>query len=297
MFHLPAYQHLSKTIEVTRVNLFNIVTQYKALFDDDNKETNSNMNLIFSSWLHEKIEDFLRMLENDLAQCNNTSLQDIGSLLGQCMYFGVSFGRIGCDFRAQIAPIFLKAITKYLTTSVLKCTRQLESDMEHFTLINKDMMSYKRHVSSEASENTMNAPPENLLDFQPIAVYCNGLLNIFNELRNCSPITIMHPFAQALEVSLENVARSILNLYRSEQQAFGAKEKENFLKMCSCFAFELLPYIQHCVNLVFSPVNKIANSAILRTEKILEPISHMIATSTSSNIDQTTPDQFVTTKI
>lgn len=240
-------------------------------------ESNSKMNLIFCSWLHEKIEDFLRMLENDLAQCNNTSLQDIGSLLGQCMYFGVSFGRIGCDFRAQIAPIFLKAISKYLSLSIMKCTKQLENDMEHFTLINRDVMEYKRYVPNEAADNTTNFPPENLLAFPPLAVYCNGLLNIFNELRNCSPVTIMQSLVLSLEVSLENVAKSIINLYRSEQQAFGAKEKEMFLKMCSCFAFELLPHIQLCLGLAFS-----RNNPLLRSEKILEPIGHMITTTSSS---------------
>lgn len=90
-----AYQHLTKTIEITRVNLFNISTQYKALFEDDyGSDANSKVNLMFSSWLHEKLDEFLRQLESDLGQCNN-SLMDISSILGQCMYFGVSFSRIG----------------------------------------------------------------------------------------------------------------------------------------------------------------------------------------------------------
>lgn len=280
MFYFSAHQHLTKTIEVTRVNLFNIVTQYKALFDDDfSKDTNFKMNLIFDSWLHEKIEDFLKMLENDLALCNN-SLMDISSILGQCMYFGVSFSRIGVDFRAQVAPIFLKTITKYLNMTVIKATKQFEIDMENFTLINKDVSAYRRHISEEKYENE-NSPPESLLDFNPLAVYCNALLNIFNELRVCSPIAIVQPFVLALEISLENVAKSILSFYRSEQQAFGMKEKENFLKMCSCFSFEFIPYIQHCVSLVFSAssnklVNNIEKITTMRSQKILEPIGHLL---------------------
>lgn len=289
-FYVLALQHLSKTVEVTRVNLFNIVTQYCALFDMNDaegrfdKESNSKMHLIFSSWLHEKIEDFLKMLETDLALINNSSsLQDIGSLLGQCNYFGVSFARIGVDFRAQLAPIFVKTIVRHLQMAIIKCTRQLEDDMDHFTMINKEVSAYKRHVKEDNSgepKEDVNSPPESLLDFQPLAAYCNGLLNIFNELRVCSPIAVIGNFILALEVSLENVAKSILNLYRSEQQAFGIKEKENFLKMCSCFAFELLPYIQHCIHLIFPSNNKLVHNmeslTTLRCANILETIEHLI---------------------
>lgn len=275
---------------MTRVNLFNIVTQYKALFDDDfERDTSSKENLIFNCWLHEKVDDFLRMLESDLNHFNN-SLMDISSILGQCMYFGVSFSRIGVDFRAQVAPIFLKAISKYLNVSVIKATKQFDIDMENFTLINKDVVAYKYTIKSDdATVENSNSPPESLLDFRPLSVYCNALLNIFNELRVCSPIAIVHPFILTLEVSLESVAKCILNFYRSEQQAFGMKEKENFLKMCSCFAFDLVPYIQRCVNLLFPPNNKLVHNVEYLTkldvEKILESIEHLL------------PDQFISTKI
>ncbi|KAG5680381.1 hypothetical protein PVAND_009890 [Polypedilum vanderplanki] len=291
------FQHLIKTIEVTRVNLFNIITQYKALFDDDfTKDTNTKINLMFCSWLHEKIDDFLKTLDTDLSNsCNGSiTLMDIGSVLGQCMYFGVSFSRIGVDFRAQTVPIFTKTIIKYLSTAVKKATRQFESDMEKFTLINKDIVPFKRHLKNEEeSEKTekedANAPSDNLLDFEPLAIYCNAIINIFNELRVCAPLAVLQPFVQSLESSLETVSKAILTFYRSEQQAFGIKEKENFLKMCSSFSFELVPYIQKCINVIFPANHKVLMNlesiSTLKTEKILDPIEHLL------------PDQFKTTKI
>jgi conserved oligomeric Golgi complex subunit 8 len=147
----------------------------------------------------------------------------------------------------------------------------------------------KSDESADQTDSNANSPPESLLDFRPLAVYCNALLNIFNELRVCSPVAVLHSFVLSLEVSLENIAKSILSFYRSEQQAFGMKEKENFLRMCSCFSFDLIPYIQHCVSLIFPPSNKLVHNlealTTLRTAKILEPIEHLL------------PDQFATTKI
>lgn len=196
---------------------------------------------------------------------------------------------VGMDFRAQLSPIFLKSIGKYLNLSLIKATKQFEVDMEQFTLINKDVLSLKRHDLNtdgqpNVSEVQANSPPESLLGFRPLAIYCNALLNLFNELRVCAPIAIAQPFVIALEVSLENVAKSILNFYRSEQQAFGTKEKENFARMCSVFSFELLPYLQNCIIVIFIPNNKLTNNieglTTLRKSKVLEPIEHLLPSST-----------------
>ncbi|CRL02517.1 CLUMA_CG015074, isoform A [Clunio marinus] len=283
------YQYLAKTIELTRVNLFNIVTQYKALFEDDlSKESYSKTSLIFYSWINEKIDDFLRMLENQLNNLNAT-LVDISSILGQCMYFGVSFSRIGVDFRAQLTHIFMKTITKYLNGSVIEATKQFERGMEQFTLINKDVSGFRKHSNESGSNTNMEKdkatiiPPEKLLDFHPLAAYCNALLNIFNELRVFVPVSLLNPFVLSLEVSLENVSRAILSFYKSEQQALGKNERECFLKMCSCFVFELVPYIQNCVNLIFANNRlnlNVESLTIFKSENIFEPLKHL-------------PDQFV----
>lgn len=54
--------HLTKTIEVTRVNLFNIMTQYRAIFNDDEHSPlvsssvqNINQNIIFYTWIRDKV--------------------------------------------------------------------------------------------------------------------------------------------------------------------------------------------------------------------------------------------------
>jgi len=54
---------LSKTIEITRVNLFNIITQYRAIFNDEESTPASllrqevNENMIFFTWVNDKVVD------------------------------------------------------------------------------------------------------------------------------------------------------------------------------------------------------------------------------------------------
>lgn len=55
---------MQKVIEVTRVNLFNIITQYRAIFNDEAqspieilKTDHVNQNVMFFSWISEKVSN------------------------------------------------------------------------------------------------------------------------------------------------------------------------------------------------------------------------------------------------
>jgi hypothetical protein len=96
-------------------------------------------------------------------------------------------------------------------------------------------------------------PPQCLLEFHPLADYCNGILSAFNELRLCAPIALAHTATNHLRESLGTVVRCTLAFYRQEQQALTQAEKDNFTRFCACFAGQLLPYIQKCLHALFPP--------------------------------------------
>lgn len=58
--HIAANLHMAKTIELSRIHLFNIITQYKAMFNDDElvipgRDLTLNESAIFYHWLEEKV--------------------------------------------------------------------------------------------------------------------------------------------------------------------------------------------------------------------------------------------------
>jgi len=61
------------------------------------------------------------VLEKDLARGMAGRLD---SIVGQCMYFGLSFSRIGADFRALLVPIFQRSILQRFTLMMKKATEE-----------------------------------------------------------------------------------------------------------------------------------------------------------------------------
>lgn len=284
---ISAQQHLMKTIELSRVNLFNIITQYKATFADDDStldanDTNESGN-IFHAWINTKINSFLATLETDLRRGDVTSFETV---LGQCMYFGLSFSRVGADFRTLLVPIFVKVIVSNFNARISKVTDQFALDMDNYTFINKMSINVLNAIGK--SDPHSLSPPETLLNFQPLALYCNGILSALNEFRNCSPIALVNDVTMRLEQSLKVVANNIAKFYRQEQQALGAKERDNFVKFCCAFAYDLTPYIQRCIHDVFPvalltshlSINAIAlqksGISYLNKKKILEPLGNLL---------------------
>lgn len=97
-----SYIYLNKVIDLSRVHLFDIVTQYRAIFSDDESK-NSSEAMLLQEWIILKINNFLNIIKINIVK--DSAFNRIDSLLGQCMYFGLSFSRVGSDFRPLVAKV------------------------------------------------------------------------------------------------------------------------------------------------------------------------------------------------
>ncbi|XP_038123361.1 conserved oligomeric Golgi complex subunit 8 [Cyprinodon tularosa] len=252
------YFHITKTIEACRVHLFDIITQYRAIFSDEDPllppaggQAALSEGAIFHGWVVQKVAEFLETLERDLQRGVGGRLD---SLLGQCMYFGLSFSRVGADFRGQLAPLFQRVALETFQGAVQESVEKFQEDMNMYTLIAlpSALGGAVPPVAPSVQPGTLQ-PPMALLDFQPLACFLNNILSAFNDLRLCCPLGLAQDVSRSLEGGLQAVTRHVLAFHRAEQSAFSSREKELFVQFCSSYAEDLLPFLNRCLQVLFPP--------------------------------------------
>lgn len=206
------YFHITKTIEACRVHLFDIITQYRAIFSDEDPllspatgEHTVNESAIFHGWVLQKVSQFLQVLETDLHRGIGGRLD---SLLGQCMYFGLSFSRVGADFRGQLAPVFQRVAISTFQKAIQEAVEKFQDEMNSYTLISAPAIlgSSNLPAAVPVTQPGTLQPPMVLLDFPPLACFLNNILVAFNDLRLCCPIALAQDVTVTLEDALAKVS-------------------------------------------------------------------------------------------
>ncbi|CAG0901054.1 unnamed protein product [Darwinula stevensoni] len=242
------YHHMTRTLELYRVHLFDILTQYRALFSEDPQP-------IFTSFLQHKVSELLKTLEEDLLEGGGNMRTD--SLLGQAMYFGLSLSRMGGDFRALLPKIFQDAAIRSLKNSLADANMKFQDGLSLLFLNAPANMPCLLSSTMASSQDDLH-PPLSLLEFYPLAEYTNSVLGAFNDLRLCCPLSCVLPVTEAVTMSLEDAASAVRDLQRQEESSLNASERELLKNFIDRFSSILLPYIGRCFQALF-PLSQLSS--------------------------------------
>jgi hypothetical protein len=95
---------VKKLLEVHRQVFFDVLTMYHAIFVEYSMENSKDSLMLLSSFSSLVLSDFFNMIRNRIQDLKDVSL--ISSILTQSMYYGMSLGRMGLDFRFWITDFF-----------------------------------------------------------------------------------------------------------------------------------------------------------------------------------------------
>lgn len=164
------------------------------------------------------------------------------------MYFGASFSRYGFDFRPLFIQFFSQTTLTNFQNSLQEANRLFEQLLSSYTFD-----QYVQITTSDSSTTSTNpfSPPMILVNYTPLAVYCNILLTAFNDLRLCCPLSIVLTIKQLVSDSLVYIRNILSHYYKSEHVTLTIIESEHFIDFLRVFTSIFIPYINTCIQALF----------------------------------------------
>lgn len=154
--------------------------------------------------------------------------------------------------------------------------RNMSITMENFQLVLDShrwvpLPSVGARLGSDARPDDMS-PPYSLMDHQPLAVFVNGLLAAFNELRHCAPTNLKAPLALEVQQVLQSAANSLLRYNATHM--LRESESNLFLAMCRAFIEVACPYTVLCFGRCYS-----GGASLIQLQDVLEGLRRLVVTT------------------
>jgi len=287
-----AVQHSSEqlldTIERYRTRMFEIATQFNAIFRakqvshttngslSSSTSTSSNSSnkiqvsvSLLSMWTSRRVHSFLQILAAQLQLMDDSgSLRDA---LDASVFFTGSMGRLGADFTAQLPPLFEQKMLAIVLRSWNDGTDQLAETLKicrdagvasplfSSTIVTSGTSTTSEHSGVEGEDNdfssdVMMAPPRQLMALPPLGRLVNACLMGLNELRRCLLPGIFSQLRVAVEKDFLLKTKNILHAHERAVMTPGlrgdaTKLREIAKEMKNVTKTIVFPYIRGCVEL------------------------------------------------
>mmetsp|Transcript_23864 Transcript_23864/g.56345 ORF Transcript_23864/g.56345 Transcript_23864/m.56345 type:complete len:607 (+) Transcript_23864:70-1890(+) len=211
-------EQLLDTIERYRTRMFEIATQFNAIFRARSPSLSggagrggqqaSSISLL-SMWATRRVNSFLRIVKLQLSNSINDSAS-LRDALDACVFFSGSLGRLGADFTSQLPPLFeqkmLTLVVHHWSEGMAQFAETLKicRDAGVATPLISSAVPSDSNNDADSSSDTASstAPPRQLMAIPPMGRLVNAFLTGLNELRRCLMPGIFSKLRSTLEESL-----------------------------------------------------------------------------------------------
>lgn len=284
-------EYLRKYIDLLREHFIEIITQYIEIFinnsnvffnktnnliNSNNSNNNTNIlsdessnnefsySLILSSYITTNINDIVEVFKLKLPLIKD--IAKLSSLSVQVMYFGMSLGKNGIDFRHIMEKLFEKNVESIIIDQIQigtdKCiTWFKECEIQSmYEKNNESQLKYiqdginkvEDNINSNENNNGDNStssipifkPQEILLSYPYLALMINLYFNIYNTLRIFAPISCLKSFLDCIIKNLKLYVEAVEQYgQREEHKIWTMRERQIYEEICKIIVIILVPSI------------------------------------------------------
>ncbi|KAE9409402.1 Dor1-like protein, partial [Gymnopus androsaceus JB14] len=209
-------KYLAKYVGLWREGVYDLITQYESIFLTTTLEdSTSSMKLhaLLTTYVSHAFRTHLIPLltssQSSKPPIASLSMSSLPPLVTQLTYCAAALARVGAEFRPTVARSMSDAVTCIFISDISLVEKRFLSQFERSVQSKK---SSERKVnlrspstwllSAEALESnqlpksvppnpttTSHAPPSLLTSYPPLATHANEIIEVFNALRACAPIS------------------------------------------------------------------------------------------------------------
>lgn len=217
---IPSSEQLLDTIERHRTRMFEIATQFNAIFRAQTNAQKISLSLL-SMWISRRVNSFLSLLQSRLNDMEDSAT--LRDALDSCVFFSASMGRLGADFTSQLPPLFEKKMLNLVVNSWKEGVAQLEDTLKICREAGVASPLSSSTLSNPSPSDTVNdtsggspmPPPRQLMALPPLGRLVNAVLNGLNELRRC----LLPGIFSKLRESLDKVIQKVGTILQTNERA------------------------------------------------------------------------------
>lgn len=204
------YLFLSQLLDFTRLNLFEIVTQYNAIFVDE--EGPDFQGSVLHLWASKRLHVLTTTLNESLPRVNESQL--LRNLLQQSMSCSRSLGNIGFDFSCLLPAIFETRVLTLFSEQVEAAHLSFQGSLKVYApfVSESSLTSMGLDISAPVDSTELS---ESILSFPYLAMYMNKLIEALNNLTLCAPLSLVCDIQKILWESLDRVRTEVITMESS----------------------------------------------------------------------------------
>lgn len=263
------YEHLKRVTDLHRMHLWDVVTQFRAIFADDTsgQEEQPEGGLIYS-WATYRIRTYLAVVADELPKIAEG--RSLAEVLDHCMYCGERLGRVGLDFRGLLPPLFESSVRNLFSRNVSLAVMNFKHSLDVHRWVPLPPMGSSGRLRGRDEAADDLAPPYGLMEHPPLASFVNGILSALNELRHCAPVALRQELSKDVQHALGAVAEAMAQYH--EKRIVRDTETALFLAMCRAFVEVVCGYTALCFGRCYG-----GGPNLVDTRLAVEPVRRLMA--------------------
>ena len=276
------YDHVKKVTDTHRVFVFDVVTQFRAIFsneEDDEEEPGGadtydadedgekdERRKVLPSWCAHRTSEYVHTLAQYVPSIDEGSR--LAAAYEHSRYCSLSLARVGCDHRGLILPVFTKSAINLFKKSIASTVHDFEKQLttHRWSTLGGSSGKLGGNVDSSESlgdtanvypektnENKSLPPPKALVEHVPVAAFTNGVLQSLNEIRHCvfAFADVRGEAATVLSNALCSVSVVLVQVEKQFDLKDNTSKRSAYVGACKALTDVAVPYLVNCFGKVF----------------------------------------------